>query len=81
MVVVGGGQDLVAGPVLPGLVAVPGSDGVRSEPAGGEQPGPGGVVDLGDVALRTASITTRSLAGATTSRARSCCSVLSRWRR
>ena len=51
MVVVGGDQDLVAGPVLPGLLAVAGGDGVRSEPAGLEQPVPGGVVELGDVDL------------------------------
>ena len=38
VVVVGGDQDLVAGPVLPGLLAVPGGDRVGAEPARGEQP-------------------------------------------
>ncbi len=44
---------------------MPGGDGVGAEPAGVEQPGR--VVSLSSVtsALRTASITTRSLAGGT----------------
>jgi hypothetical protein len=41
--------DPVSGPVLPGLIPLANSDRVRPELAGLEEPGAGGVVEVGDI--------------------------------